>query len=253
LVDKDNSYDWKKDNWDGFELIIVKQTFTRGTETNIQPYLFGYYDPRTDDTAFNTLLQALGRFCCYVINSHIRLYLSKEGLNYVDAYNYMEDALQTKIPLDVIIQSLHTKFDIKNLSGNTKINTNTSAVGTWNYNLYMGTPSGSVATLDYQTIDKGRLIQAIKLGSPADGQWTTKGLTSGFIEIYDLPNLITNHVPVLKYPNLLQDMKKIQQQYSIFGNGKVILQGQQISLPIASINTNNKSVYSKLDQQGLLQ
>ena len=252
LVDKDNSYSWKKDNWEGFELIIVKQTFTRGTETNIQPHLFGYYDPRSDVTAFNTLMQALGRFCCYVSNSHIRLYLSKEGLNYVDAYNYMEAALQTKVPLDVIMQTLHTKFGIKNLSGNTKMSTNTSTSGTWSYTIFNGVPSGSVALLNKTTADKDRIIHAILTGVAAHGQQYNQWINSGFIEIDDLPDMIANFVPNAKYPNLLQEMKMVQQQYSIFSNGKIILQGQQVSAPTTNVNTKNKSVYNKLDQQGLL-
>ena len=86
---------WKRNNddsWenDGNQLIIVKQTFTRGTETDIHPFLYGYYDCRNESTPANTILQALGRFSNYKGVDDIKIYIGQDHKIWLDAYIDME-------------------------------------------------------------------------------------------------------------------------------------------------------------------
>jgi len=84
---QDNLDAWKSE---GNQLIIVKQCFTRGTETNIHPFLYGYYDVRTESTPANTILQANGRLPNYKGIDDIKVYISFEHKTWLDAYLDME-------------------------------------------------------------------------------------------------------------------------------------------------------------------
>lgn len=103
FVDMNNTdFKWMKDDdsWEneGNELIIVKQTFARGTETNIHKFLFGYYDYRTDATAANTILQSLGRFPNYSGIKDINMYVSLDHKFVVDVYCEMEEGVASGKP-----------------------------------------------------------------------------------------------------------------------------------------------------------
>lgn len=95
VVDQDHNYKWKKNNGDswlngGRQLFVVKQTFTRATETDIQKFLYGYYDYRSKQTALNTIAQALGRFPNYNDICDIELFVSADHKKYVDVYLEVE-------------------------------------------------------------------------------------------------------------------------------------------------------------------
>lgn len=176
LVDCENSYKWMKDNWSDFELIIVKQTFTRGTETNIHPYLFGYYDHRTNSSALNTLLQALGRFAGYHTNKNINLYLSKDGINAVEANKFFEKSMKDKVDFSTIKNTLHHTYGIKKFSLNTVASINVNSSGTWSYTRVDESQigDGHKTNCDKGTKDKVRVLKSIVDGTAADGAWISE-------------------------------------------------------------------------------
>jgi len=97
-MNMDDEKFWKRNNddsWenDGNQLIIVKQTFTRGTETDIHPFLYGYYDCRNESTPANTILQALGRFSNYKGVDDIKIYIGQDHKIWLDAYIDMEGGI----------------------------------------------------------------------------------------------------------------------------------------------------------------
>jgi hypothetical protein len=252
LVDKTNSeiYKWKRNNWNNFELTIVKQTFTRGTETNIQPYLFGYYDHRDDSVAVNTILQPLGRFCGYLPNNHIQLFLSSKAIDMVNANSYMWKELYKGTSLSTILDNLHLQFNLKKLSKNTKQTSHNSNIGTWSYQRVISPPNTPHhSTLHVGTQDKLRIIEAIDQDRHTDGQWHNTPLgTIGYVEIDDIDNVINS----ISDPNLATTLKNLQSKYNLPLNGKCYLQGTRIKLPYNNIVRANKSVYNHLSSAGLI-
>lgn len=109
LVDQAHKYKWKKNNPDawvnsGNELFIVKQTFTRGTETDIQPFTYQYYDFRKKTTPLNTIAQALGRFANYSGTKDIILSISEEHYKYVKIYLEIQQELSNGKKLNELLE-----------------------------------------------------------------------------------------------------------------------------------------------------
>jgi hypothetical protein len=108
IVDQINSggFEWMRgDRWaNNFRLICVNKTFTRGTETDIQPYCYAYYDPSS--SYVNTLAQRLGRFANYFGEFGIKFFLSAEGFAAVKIHKLIKQELANKTPWSQIIEKL---------------------------------------------------------------------------------------------------------------------------------------------------
>lgn len=72
-------------------VFFVKQTFSRGTETDWHEYIYAYYDCR--GTNLNTLVQAIGRFAGYKDNSEIKLFVSESGKEALKVYENIYNIL----------------------------------------------------------------------------------------------------------------------------------------------------------------
>lgn len=258
LVDAKNSYPWMKDDNNGFELIIVKSTFTRGTETDIHSKLFGYYDNRGDNTALNTILQALGRFCGYLphrSNNHITLYLSVSSLDIVGAYNYMEDELLKGTSISNIMSDLISVYSIEKFSKNTiggKLqSTYGSSKGTWQYKVVSPQTWQQTANLYTHSAPETvrKIASALLTGQPADGQWDSK--FNGGVVLNDIDQIINS----VQNPAFAKKLEEAKLQFSLPSTGIVYLEGS----PLPQINTStatpfikNNSIFNKFAQNGII-
>ncbi|MGE3320395.1 MAG: hypothetical protein AB7I18_13965, partial [Candidatus Berkiella sp.] len=112
IVDQQNSsgFDWMRgDRWStGWRLICVNKTFTRGTETDIQPFVYGYYDPSS--SYVNTLAQRLGRFANYLGVRGIKFYLSAAGYAAINIHKSIKQELLAKTSWATIIEKLNLRL-----------------------------------------------------------------------------------------------------------------------------------------------
>lgn len=248
LVDKVKGYEWINEgdmstgNWDGRELIVVKQTFTRGTETDIHPYLFGYYDNRADKSAMNTVLQALGRFCSYRKNNHIKFFLTKEAFNMINAHNYMEKALQGSAPRKEILMQLAKTYNIKKLSKNTKIKGyNSSQENTWNWIKMEKNPGELPFCKLSSTAEDGtnrRTAVALNNNSTPDGNWVN--ISEAKIIIENMKEAIDK----ARSQTLKEYLKRAQEKYSIPDTGVTFFIGKKVAQPQSKIEVTNNSMYN---------
>lgn len=186
IVNQEHGFSWKKHNDDvwrstGRTLFIVKQTFTRGTETDIQKFLYGYYDYRKENTALNTIAQALGRFPNYNNVTDINLYISKEHKDYVDIYLEIEDEIYKGNTLSSVFEKSNNRI---NYSAKLKKTAEKSGSFStkWDYDfenhiltnyppdLDKYVPS---ITFDTKTTSESRdkIIRAINSNGNSDGRW----------------------------------------------------------------------------------
>ena len=247
LVDQNNSFEWIKDNWSGHEIIIVKHTFTRGTETNIQPYLFACYDSRCD-SACNTMMQALGRHCGFHNNSHIKLFISESAQNYIDAYSFLEDELQNNSPIDYIIDSLNNDFNIKKFSGNTNSanEKKRSNAGTFNWTINNNPNIANYSrhiNVNMAQVTNARYAEAILSGFKTGGNQNSNGYLV-------LENIIDSINKCIKNNNYTcaKSLEKLKQKFNLNDFGKYYFDGIKVAQPVVKNNVETNSIYKNIDQ-----
>lgn len=214
LVDQYAKYNWKKQNDDawinsGRQLFIVKQTFTRGTETDIQKFLYGYYDYRGKQTALNTIAQALGRFPNYKGVSDIKLFISEEHQKYLDAYLKIEkEILSGKSLLSILSDYKDVIYTskFKEVSGSTASKVKRQWCFAWDKPI-LRTFTQKIKDLDkYDTFDskiqpstRERIYQGLINNQTTNGRWDKRNHTKTHVVFY--PDLVG-------FANLDRDQKQ---------------------------------------------
>lgn len=247
VVDQHTSknFPWMRGSkWEnGLRLILVNQTFTRGTETDYQEYVFETYDYR--ETNANTSGQALGRNCNYRGVKDIRFGISQQTYDQIKDYGNIMDDLRNGNSWSYIIN----KYDIYyNLAQRLIIDINKPThKNTYEYRFVPYAPiiiNGPSSRLDKSTKNPARVIEGIDQGRHTDGRMVNTPIgESIYVCINDIDEILTNNssTDFVANPQLRKTLRDIQGKYNLPSAGLCILQGVKIAKPVVQTNSTDNS------------